>query len=397
MLTISLATRRAALCASLFLFLAAIIICASARPLTAQTTPNQSPQNQTTPEYEADKRRAFDLLRNSRYTEALAIYQRLAAANPSDAEVQFRLGFAQYVAAQTISNAAERRQARVRARAAFLRARELGYRDELLDASLDSIPPDGSDATRFSANEQADAAMREGEAFFARGDLDAAFSAYERALRLDPRLYAAALYAGDMLFKKGLRPNVNTEERNRLMTQAGEWFARAIAIDPNIETAYRYWGSALMEQGRMTEAREKVVEAYITEPYARLSPAGLGRWAQMNNVRQLSHPEVIGLPAPLGSLSEEAAALRARVADAQREVSAGRMTQLDSSLATLARLDSEGLLESYIFLARANRTIAGEYQAYARANRDKLRRYVLEYVIGGGAGNRNANANPTTS
>jgi hypothetical protein len=36
-----------------------------------------------------------------------------------------------------------------------------------------------------------------------------------------------------------------------------------IAIDPNRETAYRYWGDVLMKQDKMAEARDKLIEAYI--------------------------------------------------------------------------------------------------------------------------------------
>ncbi len=151
-----------------------------------------------------------------------------------------------------------------------------------------------------------------------------------------------------------------------------------------------------MEQGRMTEARDKVVEAYITQPYARLSSEGLARWAQMNGVRQLTHPAIEGLPAPLSSLREEAAALRSRIQAASRNSSTAQpTTQPDSSLANLIRLNNEGLLEAYIFLARPNQTIAQEYASYRQANREKLRRYVLEYIMSGGAGNRSTNASRT--
>jgi tetratricopeptide (TPR) repeat protein len=405
MITRTLALRRhVALCASIMFFFSALMICLSAHTLTAQTSPsptpqNQRPSNQPTQNSDGDRARAFRLLfEESRYADALPIFQRLAAANPNDAQVQLGLGVAQFLSSENISNQTERRAARVRARAALLRARELGTNNELIERLLAAIPADGGDTSRFSENEQADSAMREGEAAFAREQFDTAFNHYTRALQLDPRLYRAALYAGNMRFQKAMRGGVTLlTERNRLLTEAGEWFARAIAIDPNIETAYRYWGSALMEQGRMDEARDKVIEAYITQPYVRLSSAGLGRWAQMNNIRQIGHPEILGLPAPLGSLREEAAALRARVAEAQREVSAGTRAQLDSSLAALARLDREGLLEAYIFLARPNQAIAREYEAYARANRDKLRRYVREYILHGGAENRSTNTGSPAS
>jgi tetratricopeptide (TPR) repeat protein len=67
-------------------------------------------------------------------------------------------------------------------------------------------------------------------------------------------MYEAALYIGDVYF-------ATAEQR-----KAAEWFAKAIEIDPDRETAYRYWGDSLMKQARVTEAGDKFVEAYIAEP-----------------------------------------------------------------------------------------------------------------------------------
>lgn len=50
-------------------------------------------------------------------------------------------------------------------------------------------------------------------------------------------------------------------------SQASIWFAKAIAIDPDRETAYRYWGDTLFQAGDQTGAREKLVEAVVAEPY----------------------------------------------------------------------------------------------------------------------------------
>src|SRR5437879_8137856 len=41
---------------------------------------------------------------------------------------------------------------------------------------------------------------------------------------------------------------------------------KAIAIDANRETAYRYWGDALDAQGKTNLARDKFVEAIVAEP-----------------------------------------------------------------------------------------------------------------------------------
>ncbi len=80
--------------------------------------------------------------------------------------------------------------------------------------------------------------MQQAEADFARGDLDKAREGYMRAYLLDPKQYYAALFMGDAYFKQ------------HQPVFAGEWFSNAIKIDPNIETAYRYWGDALLGAGQ---------------------------------------------------------------------------------------------------------------------------------------------------
>lgn len=210
-------------------------------------------------------------------------------------------------------------------------------------------------------------------------------------VRCDPRQYEAALFTGDAYYK----PNK--------LDKAGEWFARAIDIDPDRETAYRYWGDVLMAQSKMSEARDKFVEAFITEPFNRLARAGLIRWAQKNRVT-LAHPEIKQPPPSMHSstvgnqttimidpqkmdpnsgpnyywsfydltratwgkvnfpkeypnekvyrhsLKEEAAALRIVAEIASRDLKSGNKS-LDLSLHNLIKLNEAGLLEAYILLA----------------------------------------------
>lgn len=369
--------------------------------------------------YEAEKQRALKLLENSRATEALPILERLTASNPEDGQAMFYFGFATIAQAQTLTDAAARKQARIRARAAMLKARELGYKNPLLDSILDSIPADGGDESKYSANAEADQAMREGEAAFVKGDLDAALAAYIRALERDPKLYEAALFAGDMYFKKGQA------------FKAAEWYERAIQIAPDRETAYRYAASPLMEAGKLEEARSRYIEAVIAEPFNRLAWAGIARWAEAARI-ELAHPKIDvptnvttskddkttldidpnmllgkddGAAAWLSygltrvswakgkfakefpgekeyrhSLREEAEALGAVVESVKAQTKDKKIKTLDASLARLVKLHDEGLLEAYILFARVDAGIAKDYFEYRKTNRDKLRRYLSEYV-----------------
>lgn len=270
----------------------------------------------------------------------------------------------------------------------------------------------------FSKNKEADAAMKEGEQYFAAEEWDKARAAYERAFKLDPAIYEAPLFIGDVYF------------RQKEMDKAGEWYGKAIAIDPNRETAYRYWSDAYLRIGKMKESRDKAVEAIVAEPYNKMSYRGLIQWAQVNHV-QLGHPK-IEIPADVSSskpgevsitldpkmlegkedgssawlmysftranwrtdkfaktfpkekayrhsLAEEAEALRLVVTTVKADK---KIKKMDTSLANLVRLDDAGLLEAYILLARADEGIAQDYQEYRKNNRDKLRRYVTEFVAG---------------
>ena len=90
-------------------------------------------------------------------------------------------------------------------------------------------------------------------------------------LELDPKNYDATVYVGDVYFSE------------RAYNSAAEWFAKAIKLDPDKETAYRYWGDALGESGKNDEAREKYINAVIAEPYIRPPWTALRRWTDRVN------------------------------------------------------------------------------------------------------------------
>jgi tetratricopeptide (TPR) repeat protein len=293
----------------------------------------------------------------------------------------------------------------------------LNYNVEVLQPILNQIPADGG-SVDFSLNELADKAMKEGEAAFARGDQSKARSAYLRALQLEPTLYEAAVFIADTYFQK------------KQWTQADEWYARAVAIDPDRDTAYRYWSDSLLRQGQMDESRAKAIDAIIAEPYKEISWNGLIQWARGNGVG-LSHPRIESpIKAERGkqktdinispetleskggagnwlyyemarmawtterfvkefpnetvyrhSLREEAEALRTVAEAAAKDLKSGKVKVLDESLAYLVKLNEDGLLEAYVLLARADEGISRDYLAYREPNRDRLRRYLAEYVV----------------
>jgi tetratricopeptide (TPR) repeat protein len=255
--------------------------------------------------------------------------------------------------------------------------------------------------------------MDQAETNFAQSKYDEALSFYEKALALDPNIYEAALYSGDVYVK---RQDWENAEKS---------YQKAIAIDPARETAYRYSATPLMKQGKTEQARDRYIEAFITEPYSELSPRGISQWAEVTGAK-LEHPkiDVPQIKSDAGgkttivmdensltegskywlaysltrenwhkekfaktfpsekqyrhSLQEEAEAIRSAVKSAKEAKST------DAKFALLEKIDNDGLLESYILLAIPDQGIAEDYPAYLKANRDKLRRYVLKYVISSG-------------
>ena len=391
--------------------LALVLLCLWAAPAPARAQPGGDVGEL--------KRKAYELIKGQRYTEALPLLEKVAAAEPGDAEARFYLGFALIAQANVTKEAAARKALRLRAREAFVRSKELGNTEPLVDALIQSIPADGSEGRAFSQNPEANRLMTEAEALFSQGKLDDALGNYQKALRLDPSIYEAALFSGDVYTQRGD------------FAQAEVWYQKAISIDPNRETAYRYSATPLMRQRKYQEARDRYVEAYITEPYNRYTTAGLTQWAQATGTA-LAHPD-IDIPAQVGpdqegdakvnpgaaptggndgssawlsyaltrtawrrekfaktfpregayrhSLAEEADALRSVLAAAGGDKGT---KGLSPALEKLKRLDDAGLLEAYILLARADEGIAQDHPAYLRENRGRLRRYVFEYVLTGG-------------
>jgi tetratricopeptide (TPR) repeat protein len=375
---------------------------------------------------DAERKRAFQLYRDAKFQEALPLFEKLEKTYPEDPQVLERYGLMVIGQNVYLKDPAARKDARKRGRELLVRAQKAGADDALLKAMLEGIPADGGNDTTFSTKKEVDDAMRAGEEAFMKGEFPKAVEMYQQALLLDPNLYEAALFTGDVYFK-------SAEQR-----KAGEWFARAIEINPDRETAYRYWGDSLMKQGRVTEAGDKFVEAYVAEPYNRLARAGILNWGNKINV-QLAHPSVeiptnvvpqkngdttINLDPNMlkkddksgagaawvtyglirggwvqtefvkqypsektyrHSLKEEVAALRAalKVLSEQKNLDP---KAADPSLKAIAKLDKEGLLESFILLAMPDEGIVRDYAAYRKGNIDKLRKYVVDYVLTGGAG-----------
>lgn len=296
------------------------------------------------------------------------------------------------------------------AQAALERARVLGQtvlvnNVNVADAGGLAAPPETSPAN---------ADLVAGKTDFQRGNFKAALEQFEHAAGLDPTSYQAALYAGDACFR--LRQNVAAEA----------WFAKAVAIAPGAETAYRSWGDSLLAAKQWDAAKEKYVQAILADPLA-LPPwtGGLVKWAVATRhvytvnglppaVRQAITAAVPRLPAgevdanggtawvayfnarlqwkgnlfrqafPAAtayrhSLPEEHAALQAVLAQVKQNQA--QITKLEKPLGLLQSLDADGLLDAFIVLNDSDTGIEQDYPAYRRQHEADLRRYINMYVV----------------
>ena len=203
------------------------------------------------PDSAALRKQAIELYQQSKYLEALPLFEKLVLAYPDDKLMHEGLGVSLVGKAATTTGA-EGNALRVRARKEFLRARELGDNSDIVAVELELLPPDGV-LPPISQKPEAQAAMDRAEACFAKRDMDCAIAEYTNVLKLEPRQYDAALFLGDSYFVK------------KDLENAARWFSFAISIDPNRETAYRYWADALLQAGKQDQAREKFIEAFITD------------------------------------------------------------------------------------------------------------------------------------
>jgi tetratricopeptide (TPR) repeat protein len=354
---------------------------------------------------------ALRLFEQERFAEAIPHFEIIVKALPDQPQVRFMYGFCLITKSKQVSDTNEAKVLSTKALEQFMKAKELGFKspeNDALIAILSGKPTPAAEPS-YSLNKDAEKFMVEGETLFAQSKYDEAIKNFEKALALDPKIYQAALSGGDSYTAKSDWEN------------AEKWYQRGIAIDPNRETAYRYSGTPLMKQKKYDAARERYIEAFITEPYNRMSSRGIGLWAQATEAK-LGHPAVDipevsfdakGKAVPKvaltddasarpwlaylaareiwknekflksfpketayrHSLQEEVEALRAAIVAAKEQKSPNKQFEL------LTKMDSEGVLEAFVLLAKPDDGIAEDHPEFLKNNRPKLRQYVQNYVI----------------
>jgi tetratricopeptide (TPR) repeat protein len=384
------------------------------------TAPSVCAQNAVGDDYATERANAINLGKQQKWLDALALYEDLARKNPNDATVLE--GLAQSLISHwgTLTDPELAGQDLIRAKALLQKAQQLGDHSQLAETLLDSfqsLPANGQ--VQLNESGTAAAALKAGEAAFAKQDYDEAIRNYSRALELDPTSYHAALFVGDSYF----------EAKN--LPKAAEWYDRAALMNPNIETAFRYHADMLTKQGDLGGARRLNIEAIVAEPYNTIPWRALAVWANTSRVylqfgkiipgctvtpsgqtnvnvvvapdqepdaitvwtaycgvRSAWHDHEFKKQFPKEteyrrSMAEEAAALTAaaRVSEETLQKLPDSAIAKDASIQLLLRVYKAQSVESYVLISGVDREIARDYAAYREKNREKIQQYLSEFVV----------------
>ncbi len=361
----------------------------------------------------AERARAMVLIDENKYLDAYPILEKIAPMLPNDVDVWTHYGIATTARSATLKDPAERQAARRKGYEILSRAKELGTENTTALDMLDQLPPDGGGEDNFSGDPKIEEALREGEAFFGRGEYDKAFASYESGYKLDPKNYEAILFMGDSRYAA------------KRYSESEPWFAKAAALDPDRDMAFRFWGDALLAQNKLNEAGEKFIDAFIADPYSRyawdnvvklankydkaprikgvLPPGtkpfesinidetqlkaedGTEHWSEYSKVKSAWKTITFKKEFPgetyRQTLKEEAAALRAVAVAGDAAITSGKLKEPHPSIANLVEINKKGLIEPYVLIMLPNEDIAQDYVAYRKTNRAKLRQFLSEFVV----------------
>jgi tetratricopeptide (TPR) repeat protein len=378
-------------------------------PLAAAQTAADSP-------YQPARQKALALFTEGKRLEALPLLEDLAQKNPQDSDVLVALAASLVEHAVTLTDTNQAAKERFRARDLLQKAWGLGNTSPLaenLRQLLRELPASG--AIKFSDNPAVGQAMNAGEAAFARRDFDEALKNYATALQLEPTNYSAVLFTA------------NTYDKKNDFENGAEWYERATRLNPNVETAYRYYADMLARQGDMAKARTMLIQAAVAEPYNKMVWREIRAWALIN--KTAFNLVYVGIPLPpkddpassakgpadlssawrtyysvksewkkgprfakqfpqeaeyRHSLPEESEALTSAAKALEKlkeDTKTANLVADNPTAGLLLKLYESGSLDPYVLFSLGDEGIAKDYFAYRASNRDKLEAYLDKFVM----------------
>jgi tetratricopeptide (TPR) repeat protein len=364
-------------------------------------------------------KQAEDFYQQHKMLEALPLYEDLHTRYPDNAAYTERLAMAWVGKGGAESSSVQTAADNKHALDLMKQAEAQGDHSNLLEVMIEKLsaavatPPVAAPTGPLPAGRET---FNQAESVFSKGDIEGADKLYKKSWEENPSFYSAPLFAGDMEFRLGH------------YDEAGVWFAKAIAISPDTETAHRYWGDALAKAGKSAEARRQYIEAFIADPYQKAPRLQLRSFAQMNHMQYVPPP--ITLPPPptkgkdggmvitvdpakandpittawLGypmqtlawqngrfaktypnektyrhSLAEESDSLRMML----KVVQSLKIPEdkYDATIRSLFALEKDGMLECWILLDAPDQGTAQDYAAFRAAHRELLRAYIEKYDL----------------
>jgi tetratricopeptide (TPR) repeat protein len=392
--------------------LGTLILAVSGAVVWAQTAGTGATKSDA--EVQREDQQAEALYQQQNFLGALPLFEDLHQQRPESNVFRERLAMTLFAKAGTEAPA-DATVTRERARKLLLDAKAAGDDSNLIQILLEKLSTPTAPPAARPPSPGAEA-LAKAEKAFSSGDLNGALVFYKQATEADPKMYEAPLYAGDAEYKL------------KNYDEAGAWYAKAIAINPDRETAYRYWADTLMHKGDQKSAQSKFIDAIIAEPYSKAPWIGLKQWADTTHVQLASppitlpkqpvpdakgnvtvtvDPSTAGSPAvgawiiysaqPMmwrstefkkhypketvyrHSLAEKAESLRSVIMVIKEQKIAD--DKLDATLKSLIALDKDGMLECWILLNHADQGIAQDYAAYRATHRELLHAYLDKYVV----------------
>ena len=427
-----------------FLSLSVSVGAQQAAPAKQQALPPGVPAPQHKSSFDAERLQADEAFVHGKHAQALPLYEDLCEQDQTIALFAERHGILLLEKAETTQDAKEQGELQSQGIAELDRAQKLGDNSPLLVQTLYNASKTQAGAAvgapmgmlpltvgyTHAGSAAAQPLYMQAEEAFGQQNFAAAAPLFVKAAEADPQWYVAALNAGDSYF------------RARDFKNAGVWFGKAVAIDPNRETAYRYWGDALWASGDKMGAKAKFVDAIIAEPFTGGTWSKLAQWAGATKtpfiVVRVHRPEFTtpggqlkvdaaleketgdghaswlvyervrvqhGAPTPgqlimagastangeftpkgyVHTLDEEMAALNAMLDDVQKKVAAGTVTEakMEPGIRAMLELRKNGFLEPFVMLNFHDAGLRHGYPAYRAAHRDVLVRYLNQVVAVG--------------
>jgi len=362
-----------------------------------------------TPQIDKEYVQAMELIQKGSPIIALPILEKIAPRYNNDAEFLAHFGVAIIGNSVTYKDKAKRKTELIRGAEILKKAKKLGTKNVLALHYLDLIENGAEiDSISGSPNKEVEAAIREGEAFYGRGEFEKAFASYEKAFKLDPKSYEAALFAGDTFFAQ------------KKFAESESWFGKAAAINPNREQAFRFWADALASQNKGNEALEKYAQAFIAEPGSRItfdalieatrnlgkrrsspfvlipskeSEAGIiidpnlieneaerkiwnnfteKRKTQIENFNKVANGRQF-----VPTLIENVEAIKSVATGGKNALQNDKTLKLSKSLENLIKIDSLGMSDVYLMLFVSDEN--QEYENFREKNRDRMKKFLVDY------------------